>query len=316
VPTLAYDFFSDAGDTVTTFNAPQRFHFRDNDRPHNHAALFRDNDAFPVPPVVARKDLTTEDIESVIVGGQAKQPDNWDNYHQSFKHVEEPMFGPGCPECVHIHWRWGNGVPNEFPDKHGGTPFVPDGSNQDVEIGVAAFHPGEEHPEDWHGLIDDSAEPVHDIVFWYSATGHRNHDAFFTHGGFFQPVLEADLALAGSAPASAAPGDDVALHFTLMNEGPSFATDPLLLIQHSLPLRATFVPELSSPECLALRNFGGRLACHFDDVAPGVTRSATVVLRLATTAGRTLTVDAHVVESRRDPDRSNNRVALSTTLVP
>ena len=49
----------------------------------------------------------------------------WDNYHQTYQSmVQEPTFvppEPGCPECVHVHWRWGEFAAN--PIFGGGPAF-------------------------------------------------------------------------------------------------------------------------------------------------------------------------------------------------
>src|SRR5687767_15447049 len=71
--------------------------------------------------------------------GPCREDGPFDNLHQTWKdHVLTPPLnftnftvpiigvpipdgtvGPGCPECVHMHWRWGS----EFDDKPFGGPF-------------------------------------------------------------------------------------------------------------------------------------------------------------------------------------------------
>jgi hypothetical protein len=318
-PLLKYEFLGDRGETLAGFNAPQRLHFPDGDKPRKFVALFRDADDFP-PRLADKTHVRFEEaFPNVIDEGRAGP---WDNYHQNTDRITEPglqvsppSFGPGCAECVHIHWRWGKSVP-DFPGKHDGTPIIPDGSNQSVELAVVAFHPGEEHPDDFHDLVGPNAEPLldDDPLLWYSATGRQAKDTFFLHGGFFQPVPEADLALSATAPEFATPGGDLPLTFTITNQGPSFATDVALGIHRAPPIGSAFVPELSSPECAAF--LAGAL-CRFGDMAPNTSRTAIVTFRLATRlpAGQIVTT-ARVAGTRRDPDGSNDGATLQTVISP
>jgi hypothetical protein len=124
----------------------------------------------------------------------------WDNYHQTDQSmVQEPTFvppEPGCPECVHVHWRWGEFAANPtfgggpaFGDPPG-RPLIPPGSNQSLDIAVTRWHAEEEDPTDYLNLVLGNPEPIiQDVVFWYSSTGYQDHDSFFTHGGFFNPAF-------------------------------------------------------------------------------------------------------------------------------
>lgn len=311
-PILQYEFSGGSGDTLTLFNAPQRLHFMNPNGVLNFAALFQDNDEFPVPIVVARQNIWTEHGERVIEGGGRAAA--WDNYHQSSIWVRPPVVGAGCPECVHIHWRWGKASPDAFPDKNGGNPLVPPGSNQDVDLAVVAFHPGEEHPNDFHELMQ--GEFVYPgMVFWYSATGHQASDTFFRHGGFFQPVKLADLALAGDGPATVPPGQDLPVTFTVANKGPSFATEVSIDVFRSQPRRMVLVPELS-PGCSTVGTAGVRIVCKLSDMAPGTSRTAAMVFRLGPGAGPNLSVVGGVSGNRHDPDGSNNQAMIRAVVPP
>ena len=331
-PTIDYEFFGEPDQVLLSFNAPQRMHFRERNDPQQFVGLYRDQDDFPpaevrvFPPPRARPRITPERALQVITAGAKGEADN---YHQSHQAITEPGFhpggnpliGPGCPECVHIHWRWGKSLPN-FPNKNNGEPIVPKGSNQDVEVAVVALHPGEEHPDDLHELIDGeplvdrTGKVVPDVepVFWYSATGHQPKDTFFLHGGFFQPERKADLALSADAPPSARAGDDLTITFTVTNRGPSFATDARLQAFRSQPAHTAFVPSLSSPECTVQGSTGGRIECAFGDIPPGVSRVATVVVHLGDRVGRFVGTFAWVANDRPDPDGSNNQVFLRTAI--
>jgi len=240
VPKAAYEFLrAPTGVERLDIALPQRFGFVDDAAAFNAAALMLDQDSvLPSAAAAAVKDgvaplsapiirdaenpVVQERAADVIRGGVASVgPHGWDNYHQtSWQSVEPPkaldpskVFGnapfsewvaiPGCPECVHIHWRWG--VPSAlapgFADHHGGKVAVPAGSDQDVTVGIVRV-PGagaEEDPLDWRALLGDEAlgstpraprelpSPGKraQIAFWYEGVGHRTSESFFEHGGFF-----------------------------------------------------------------------------------------------------------------------------------
>jgi len=172
-------------------------------------------------PILRRQDIGTEGTFKAIANGTAG---DWDNYHQSFKRITPPVGfplpAPGCPECVHIHWRWGAPAGDAFG---GGRPLIPAPSNQDVEFAVTRYRPGEEHPADFETLVNGERLENQDLVFWYSATGHQQSDAFFDHGGFFSTQGLADLQLTmTSSPKRVAPqGDRVTYSMTVQNKGPA-----------------------------------------------------------------------------------------------
>src|SRR5262249_41790704 len=111
-----------------------------------------------------------------------------DNYHSSpqpvgtpNQSIDEPSILPlpqfGCPACVHVHWRWASllnadgtlgsliGVDPDF-NSNGGKPFLPPGSNQDIDVAVEAS--GIEHPAPGPGRCDPSkvaAPEVCNLVF-------------------------------------------------------------------------------------------------------------------------------------------------------
>ena len=137
-----------------------------------------------------------------------------DNLHlRSFNGATKSIEGPtptghpGCPECVHIHWRWGSLLDRfSFPgvlvasprfDTNGGNPIINFGSNQDVDIGILEAtiggQPGTEtHPSRGQTYLDFAAnQPISTskpLSFWYSATGHANEDTLMYHGGFFSSL--------------------------------------------------------------------------------------------------------------------------------
>ena len=218
-PEITYHFYSKNGEIFNSINTAQRLHFWDGGVRSNIGTFLVDNNNFyssgmHTGIIGAGRQMTQEAMYQVIKNGStapidASSPhnnidlgtgkmfsDNFaqpqfvpDNWHQTYKdHVQLPSsypVGPGCPECVHIHWRWSKSAPSVYGD---GKPLIPQGSNQDVSVGVAKFHSGEETPHDWEDLFSPSENlPASgtEIVFWYSATGYQSDDTFFEHGGFY-----------------------------------------------------------------------------------------------------------------------------------
>jgi hypothetical protein len=80
-------------------------------------------------------------------------------------------------------------------DNNKGNLIIPAGTNQDVKIGILRSGGiGEKHPATVEALFGPqplSIKPSDMIaagshpVFWYVATGHKNSDEFFFHGGGF-----------------------------------------------------------------------------------------------------------------------------------
>jgi hypothetical protein len=154
-----------------------------------------------------------------------------DNLHWSPQPLTNPNQGidlptvgePGCPACVHVHWRWSNllnpidwfdvafntnilGAPiNPNFRNNGGLPNIPFGSTQDVAIAVEAS--GVEHPAPGQ-LVSDlpsnksilPANLIQSPTFWYVGTGHQPSDTFFLHGGAFSSVYVNSLYLPSSGP--------------------------------------------------------------------------------------------------------------------
>jgi uncharacterized repeat protein (TIGR01451 family) len=216
-PIVTYRFSGPEGE-LRAINIPQRFHYRVNGFNGNGVGLFRDCDELRPcllgGGIVFREKtnpLSYELGSNVIIGG--KSANRWDNFHQTFKYtVDEPATfpnfrNPGCPECVHTHWRWGTVLDYSFSS---GKVLTAADSNQDVDIAVTRFRSGEE--EDPSHYLDLLTEPepiqtpgylsgslydyaAEDVVFWYSSTGHQPSDTFFpTPGAFFNPSFEGYIA--------------------------------------------------------------------------------------------------------------------------
>ncbi len=160
-PKITYNFVSRNGEVLQDINIPIRLHYRVDAQPHGTIGLFRDCDVFPCG-IIRRSvnPLPNEAHVRVITGG--KDIGSWDNIHQTnWEHVTHPL-DTGCPECVHMHWRWGAWL--STADIHGyGVPLIgktllqtertPSGpitrlmvppSNQDLELGILRYKELEE----------------------------------------------------------------------------------------------------------------------------------------------------------------------------
>src|SRR5207248_2579501 len=126
----------------------------------------------------------------------------FDSFHQTASKIdiEEPVLNlklAGCPDCVHIHWRWGTAASKigQFLKRgsfgQGQAIGVPENSLQSVQIAVTLYKANEVHSS-WDQVHNvESIREFHDprdVVFWYIGTGFSpKHDEFFNHGGFFNP---------------------------------------------------------------------------------------------------------------------------------
>jgi uncharacterized repeat protein (TIGR01451 family) len=242
-PIIKYRFFGQNADSLTSVNVPQRFHFRVNGFQDNSVGLFRDCE---IPLLCALNGggllfrskvnpLSDEHGAQVIRDGD--DAGAWDNFHQTFNNsIDEPFFNPGCPECVHFHWRWGaiNGA--SFGD---GKVLIVPGSKQDVDIAVVAFRSSEEDPTDYHDLFVNP-EPIRelayaseyfydsrpqDVVFWYSSTGKNQPADVFspTKGAFFNPSYKGVVASIseGTSPGSPAASSGTKANASFYIDSPS-----------------------------------------------------------------------------------------------
>jgi len=272
--------------------------------------------------ITKRHDFHVEQAPLTAIAGGQKG--DWDNYHQSFKTITGPhsiqfpfTFGaPGCPECVHIHWRWGLVVPEGFDDRHDGTPIIPAGSTQDVEFTVVAHRDGEEHPNDFHDLINGEGLRQQDLVLWYSAKGNQASDTFFFHGGFFQPVDEADLGVTMTGPPIVHQNETVTYEIEVTNNGPSFATD--VVLRDFWGLSETQFVAADGAQCSqeTPRATLRRLVCNLFDIRPGTTVPLKLTFKAASRGGEPLVNHAILDQRRRDPNARNDRAKVKTEFVP
>jgi hypothetical protein len=233
-PKTSYTFVGRNNEALQWINLPQRLHFKVFDNKGqgasgNSVGVFRDCE------VLVRDLLGRLDTDCIFRGrpspfSNKDNPIHWeqsaeilregrpmsvlynsfDSFHQTADpvEIEEPVFNlglAGCPDCVHIHWRWGTAAAKigEFlgRGKFGqGAPIglIP-GSRQNARIVFVKYRDSEIHPDSWQSIqgnvesIRDWHDPE-DVVFWYVGTGNsQNHDEFFNHGAFFNPHLGANV---------------------------------------------------------------------------------------------------------------------------
>jgi hypothetical protein len=278
-PTVEYQYFSD-GSTLNSITMPQRMQFdaRDiNDDPspkaHSNGAILTCD---PNNPVISPTTCSTgfpgagilhgenplqeEQFVRVIQGGQTKvfsditltHPGIFasvDNYHQGPQPVDIPdqsidlpgLGFPGCPGCVHIHWRWGTfldpdnflgqlvGVDPAF-NSNNGDLFIPPGSNQDVDVAMVRAKSDEQHPFDFKVLANGepllpSSNPQ--PVFWYAGTGHQPSDKFFIHGGAFSNLYANKLDTPSNGLISINVEHSNSIHWTVSAYSITFVNTPL-----------------------------------------------------------------------------------------
>ncbi len=261
---------------------------------------------------------------AVIKSGMSMN--SWDNWHQTYKNeVDDPSTfpaGPGCPECVHIHWRWSK-LAVKKPDHNyygNGLARIPLGSNQDVEIAVAKYKLNEDHPLDFHTLLNNESLIGRDLIFWYSATGHKSQDRFFTHGGFFSANGDEQNSVDMSVTADpitnplVAVGDIIELTYHVNNLGGVDATNPgvidmipdgMILTRASSDSGQTIFVDHgdNTVDCL----FGGFFAAGHEETIH-------LFLKATVSGQKTNTTGTIPSESSSDPNPANNQVTDSITV--
>lgn len=176
-PIVKYRFTGQNGETLRSINIAQRQHRKVDNNPYDTVGLFRDNDTLRQVgtsgfDLFGRKwnPLESEWYDEVIKGGADAR--KWDNVHETYMgRVDEPLINPGCPECIHSHWRWGAltaWLGN--PEGNGGLIGIPAGSNQDVDFGVVAYQSGEDHPP---RPLQRSRQRTGSILATHSHSQHR-----------------------------------------------------------------------------------------------------------------------------------------------
>ena len=222
-PAISYQFHPGQGDVLQSINIPQRFVFQVKNNEGNTLVLTRDKDGPSTvggilhPFALEKLPLLTEEWFGVIKRRTANDPNkdagSMDNFHQTnsllfvkpqpnINIFRGPWVYPGCPECVHMHWRWSkaeehNGPPfrpSPLPSAKG-HPLVPPDSDQTLDIAVVVGRSSENEidPQDYASLVNGEplASDQPDARFrragalWYSSHGFANQDTFFWNPSWF-----------------------------------------------------------------------------------------------------------------------------------
>jgi hypothetical protein len=246
------------------------------------------------------------------VGGILPGNTTIDNFHQNptpagdpDHEIDEPSASQfGCPACVHIHWRWSNTL---FPgshlpflgtidpdfDNHQGNLILPPGTNQDVTIGILQSGGlGEKHPSTVEGLffpplprpispsslIGQSIQNVDNAqihpVFWYIATGHKNSEEFFFHGGGFGTFYLNQINIPAPQGLQTTPMSFNIEHSRQVNYTIKVVRD--VFVDHgTIPFETTFSGTLPADQDDIKNDVPSNSAWTFDTVAAHITVTLT-----------------------------------------
>lgn len=256
-PSVTYEFQAGPGDSLSSINIPQRLSFQvDENQPlDNTIALTRDRDGFESPRQAMpdeelfkvfsqfRIPVLAEEFFPVVKPGTGnKDNGSMDNFHQTnypvfiapkidpdSKDKLDPDIIPGCPECVHMHWRWSARAkpPNFRPPSGAGQPLVPPDSPQSLDVAIVRFNLSEAEldPQDYGSLLNKEvlARKFPNVqrfpaVLWYSSHGFTKQDTFFWNPAWFNFVRTPPPALqqlnATTSEASNSPDGPTSIQFT------------------------------------------------------------------------------------------------------
>lgn len=225
-PLVEYTFHSQGGAILSSINIPIRLHLQNTVSNGNTVALTRDFDnpldmqSFSRPFKTALNPVRNSWHSQVIVQrsvNATKDANTVDNFHQTNDKVSVMLPGlegfvlvpgdtiptpivalAGCPECVHLHWRWSTVFWTK--DFGFGYPLIPPGSDQAVDIMIVPnkgrsidvdpidYYHDLYRPNDFVRNPSRFVQQPFDVVFWYSATGNQNSDRFFWHTAWFTPL--------------------------------------------------------------------------------------------------------------------------------
>jgi uncharacterized repeat protein (TIGR01451 family) len=225
-PSVTYEFHPGPGESLSSINIPQRLSFQvDENQPLDNTVVFsRDRDGFET----LRQALPDEEVGKIFSqyripvlqeeffpvvkpGLGNKDNGSMDNFHQTNYPLFvppridpqssrlDPVILPGCPECVHMHWRWSaKAKPEVFKYPSGpGQPLVPPNSPQSLDVAIVRFNSNEAEtdPQDYKFLLDKEiiARKFPNVqrfgsVLWYSSHGFTNQDTFFWNPAWFNFV--------------------------------------------------------------------------------------------------------------------------------
>ena len=218
-PIVEFRFHGGGGDQLLSINVVERLHFLPDSKPVKATTLAFDCDQGLLSPagdecqplvlrvIAIYKGQNPIQNEAIVNAIKNNQTAGYDNLHLTWKDtVGLPglyLPPPGCAECVHMHWRWGQFASGLNPLFGLGRPLLSVGSvapspnfktDQSLDVALVANHPGEESPQNFRDLVQGlpasgyggGTEALVDPVVFLSATAtNETADAFFGFGGFF-----------------------------------------------------------------------------------------------------------------------------------
>lgn len=198
-PIVSYTFFGDGqNSSLLTLRIAQRVHYASSppnlDASGQAMAVFKDRDFPPAAISVYGNPAPTELLFNAVSFGRAGDADN---LHQTyFARVDEPvdtnppngrpshLLPPGCPECVHTHWRWSSFFGQQW---NSGLPLVPHPTDQSVDIALVRYRESEETAPNAISLVDNETIAGFPTVTWFIGTGRKPSESFFSFGTFYSP---------------------------------------------------------------------------------------------------------------------------------
>ena len=141
-------------------------------------------------------------VQATDSGTVGNQPGRYDNIHLTPKsEVGPPSPPPGCPECAHMHWRWGADLTSR-PEFGNGKPLLGDGepaagptnARQQLDVAAVAYHSEELSPRNFMDLVKGANSNQLDM--------HQSTSTAFT-GGSTQGSETLNYPAAGCYAASA-----------------------------------------------------------------------------------------------------------------
>jgi len=227
-PALSYTFLPGAGDQLAVVGAVERLHFHPDGKKIAASTLIHDcngNETVspngdtcinlplhaPAPGIALLHNQNPLQNEAGQVavnnlpsaglgGGPGNFPGTQDNIHMTtHSSVSLPVpIPPGCPECMHMHWRWSSDISG--PDLGKGNPLVgccaklwptADPKNDQFTCVFLLSNGGANDGSLKKGKIGplcaDPGTPLTDPVVWYSAASGQTANTFFAWGGFVCP---------------------------------------------------------------------------------------------------------------------------------
>jgi len=187
-PIVYYEYYSSNDDTVEQLTLPIEVRWSQNTDDSLFDLVSDPNTLFSTVGGVISLAIGTvfftdspgypiEHMEPIIVNGQRGQG-NWDNYHYTSDEssLDIPWFNPpGCAECVHMHWRWG-----DFMNWPNGNLLIPKASNQTVRL----FALTQNHALPDNLLVEVNGEAVGGVAqsMIYEGNGKKPFDNVLIHG--------------------------------------------------------------------------------------------------------------------------------------